>query len=77
MPAGPIGSCWAEDSWLDTAWEEGSWAGAQIPIVLPEFTRVRGVHVASSVATGCVVIGSMADGLDVSLSFARGMQVRP
>jgi hypothetical protein len=26
MPAGPIGSSWATDSWPDTAWEANSWA---------------------------------------------------
>jgi hypothetical protein len=26
MPAGPIGACWATDSWEDTAWEADSWA---------------------------------------------------
>lgn len=28
MPAGPIGACWAAGSWLDTAWEADTWAGA-------------------------------------------------
>lgn len=27
MPAGPVGSCWVDNSWPDTAWEAGSWAG--------------------------------------------------
>lgn len=31
MPAGAIGSCWASGSWLDTAWEADSWAGAVAP----------------------------------------------
>lgn len=26
MAAGPIGACWAEDSWEDTAWEANTWA---------------------------------------------------
>jgi hypothetical protein len=26
MAAGPIGTSWAEDSWLDTTWEANSWA---------------------------------------------------
>jgi len=26
MPAGPIGSVWAEESWHDTSWQADSWA---------------------------------------------------
>jgi hypothetical protein len=33
MPAGPIGSCWLDGSWSDTAWETGTWAGLSVPIV--------------------------------------------
>lgn len=25
MAAGPIGNCWAADSWTDTCWEQGTW----------------------------------------------------
>jgi hypothetical protein len=29
MPAGPVNASWAEDSWLETVWENDSWAGAE------------------------------------------------
>lgn len=28
MPAGAVGTCWAADSWPDTAWEAGAWTDA-------------------------------------------------
>jgi len=31
MPAGPVGSVWASGSWLDTVWEENTWADIAPP----------------------------------------------
>ena len=42
MPAGAIGSCWAEGSWDDTAWEAGAWADAAIPTPTPEPVVIGG-----------------------------------
>lgn len=42
MPAGAIGACWETDSWLDTAWEEGSWGEEGTLVAAPDVTiRVR------------------------------------
>lgn len=41
MAAGPIGSCWATDSWADTAWEADSWAaGTDAPVALGDLTTL-------------------------------------
>lgn len=45
MPAGVVGSSWATNSWLDTVWEEFSWAdlgtGLDLEFVLDLNTRIR------------------------------------
>lgn len=43
MPAGPVGSVWAIDSWLQTVYEAGAWADAAgIPVSPDVIVRVRG-----------------------------------
>lgn len=37
MPAGPVGSTWAVDAWIDTAWAAGSWADAQAGVTPPSY----------------------------------------
>lgn len=40
MPAGAVGSCWAEDSWSATAWETDTWANVA---AVPEWITVENV----------------------------------
>ena len=69
MAACAIGSVWATGSWLDTAWECGTWDGAVVPVPVvqvngashPVVRRER-LFVGTSAATARIVIRAFGRG---------------